>query len=192
MIHPLWMGTFAFVLMAGSDACRLRGRDGWGGVMFLGGCGLLCTATFRLLLRSQWEYLSWNCLFFLGLAFLSLPVLVYSVFFAVKPNQADLQACPPGKQPLVSHGMYALCRHPGVLWLGAFYGFLALAWFSRQWLLAFILFTGGDILYVFYQDRWIFPHTIDRYREYQRRTPFLIPTPSSIREAFTVKAPHSQ
>ena len=86
-------------------------------------------------------------------------------------------------QPLVCRGVYALCRHPGVLWLGGVYGFLALAWPSRQWLLAFFLFTAGDMFYVLYQDRWIFPHTIHRYGEYQKETPFLIPTVSSINKA---------
>ena len=51
------------------------------------------------------------------------------------------------------------------------------------WLLALLLFTLGDVLYVFYQDRCVFPHTIDRYREYRKTTPFLIPTASSIKEA---------
>ena len=103
--------------------------------------------------------------------------------FAVRPRQADQLACPTGMQPLVCHGMYALCRHPGVLWFAGFYGFMALAWRSRQWLLAFALFTLEDVLYVCYQDRCIFPRTIDRYGEYQKTTPFLIPTASSVKEA---------
>ena len=183
MILPLAIGTFSFVPMAASDYLRLRGRTGSGGALFAIGCGLLCAATFRLLWESSRAGLCRICAVPMGLAFVSLFLLVYSVFFAVRPKQADRLACPAGMQPLVCHGMYALCRHPGVLWLAGFYGFMAIAWHSRQWLLAFALFTLADVLYVCYQDRYIFPHTIDRYGEYQKTTPFLIPTASSIKKA---------
>lgn len=183
MMLPLLIGTFSFVPMAASDYFCMHKRTGVGGVLFAVGCGLLCASTLRLLWESGRDELCWTSAIPIGLAFVSLVLLVYSVFFAVKPRQEDRLACPAGMQPLICHGMYALCRHPGVLWLGAFYGFMTLAWRSRQWLLAFLLFTLGDVLYVFYQDRCIFPHTIDRYGEYQKATPFLIPTASSVKEA---------
>ena len=183
MILPLVIGTFSFVPMAASDYLRLRGRPGSGGALFAVGCGLLCVSTLWLFWESSWAGLRRICAVPMALAFVSLLLLVYSVFFAVRPRQADQLACPAGMQPLVCHGMYALCRHPGVLWLAGFYGFMALAWRSRQWLLAFALFTLADVLYVCYQDRCIFPRTIDRYGEYQKTTPFLIPTASSVKEA---------
>ena len=180
---PLLIGTFSFVPMAAADYFCLHNRARRAGVLFAIGCGLLCASTLRLLWESSWEGLDWISAIPMGLAFVSLLLLVYSVFFAVKPRQGDQSACPEGMRPLACRGMYALCRHPGVLWLAGFYGFMAIAWRSRQWLLAFLLFTVGDVLYVFYQDRCIFPHTIDRYREYRKTTPFLIPTASSIKEA---------
>ena len=179
---PLLIGTFSFVPMAAADYFCLHNRARRAGVLFAIGCGLLCASTLRLLWESSWEGLGWISAIPMGLAFVSLLLLVYSVFFAVKPRQEDRQSCPPDKQPLSCRGMYALCRHPGVLWLGAFYGFMALAFMSPLWLLAFLLFTAGDVLYVYCQDRWIFPYTIDRYREYQKATPFLIPTVSSAKE----------
>ena len=183
MMLPLLIGTVSFVPMAASDYLFLHKRAGGGGALFAIGCGLLCASTLRLFWESSWVGLRRTSAVLIGLAFVSLLLLVYSVFFAVKPRQEDQLSCPAGMQPLVCRGMYALCRHPGVLWLAAFYGFMALAWHSRQWLLAFLLFTLGDVLYVFYQDRCIFPYTIDRYGEYQKTTPFLIPTASSVREA---------
>ena len=182
MILPLLMGTLSFALMAASDHCCLHKRTRCGALLFLFGCGLLCASTLRLLQISGWDRLGGASAISMGLAFGNLFLLVYSVFFAVKPRQEDRQSCPPDKQPLSCRGMYALCRHPGVLWLGAFYGFMALTFMSLLWLLAFLLFTAGDVLYVYYQDRCIFPYTIDRYRDYQKTTPFLIPTVSSAKE----------
>lgn len=184
MIRPLLIGTFSFVPMAASDYFCLHKRPRLGGLLFLIGCGLLCASTLELLWNSSWSQLRWSCAIPIGLSFASLVLLVYSVFFAVQPRPEERLAAPAGKQPLACRGMYALCRHPGVLWLGAFYGFMALAWLRWAWLLAFLLFTCGDTLYVFYQDRYIFPHTIDRYANYQKATPFLIPTASSLKEAF--------
>lgn len=183
MMLPLLIGTFSFVPMAVSDYFCLHKWARGAGMLFAVGCGLLCASTLRLFWKSSWVGMCWTSAIPMGLAFVSLLLLVYSVFFAVKPRQEDQLACPAGMRPLICRGMYALCRHPGVLWLGAFYGFLTLAWRSWQWLLAFLLFTLGDVLYVFYQDRCIFPYTIDRYGEYQKATPFLIPTASSVKEA---------
>lgn len=185
MMLPLLMGTVSFVPMAASDHFFRKKRSGVGAALFALGCGLLCAATLWLFWESSWGGLCRMAAIPMGLAFVSLFLLVYSVFFAVKPRQEAQLACPADKRPLICHGMYAMCRHPGVLCLGAFYGFLCLAWQNLPWLLAFLLFTLGDILYVFYQDRYIFPDTIDRYREYQKTTPFLIPTVSSVKEAFT-------
>lgn len=183
-MFALLTGTFSFVPMLVSDYCRLHKRTRCAGILFLIGSGLLCVSTILLLWGSDWDRLNWTSAVPMGLAFVSLLLLVYSVFFAVRPRREDRLACPADKHPLICRGMYALCRHPGVLWLGAFYGFMALTLASWQWLLAFLLFTSGDVLYVFYQDRYIFPHTIDRYREYQKATPFLIPTVSSVKETF--------
>ncbi|MEG0755259.1 MAG: hypothetical protein RR450_02585 [Oscillospiraceae bacterium] len=46
---------------------------------------------------------------------------------------------------------------------------------------AFLLFTAADVLYVVIQDRYIFPKTLSGYADYQKTTPFLIPTPTSLR-----------
>lgn len=181
----LLLGTVSFVPMAAADNCFLHKRPAFGRLLFLVGCGLLCVSTLGLLKDSDWSRLHWIHIIPIGLALASLFLLVYSVFFAVQPTPEKLDACPADKQPLISSGMYALCRHPGVLWLCTFYGFMTLVWFCWTWLAAFLMFTCGDTLYVLYQDRCIFPHTIDRYADYQNATPFLIPTASSLKEALT-------
>lgn len=81
----------------------------------------------------------------------------------------------------VKTGWYALCRHPGVLWFGALYVCLAALVCTGEMLVAALLFTGLDVAYVWVQDRWIFPKTLQGYAEYQAVTPFLIPTRRSLR-----------
>ena len=50
-----------------------------------------------------------------------------------------------------------------------------------QWLAAAVLLTGADGLYAYWQDRVIFPRSIENYAAYQNQTPFLLPTRDSIR-----------
>ena len=87
----------------------------------------------------------------------------------------------PALRPLVDTGVYALCRHPGVLWLGGFYLFAWCAAGGWPLLAAFVLFTGLDVAYVLWQDRVIFPVSIEHYRLYQQTTPFLVPSAASLR-----------
>ena len=88
---------------------------------------------------------------------------------------------PGALRPLVDTGVYALCRHPGVLWLGGFYLFAWLAAGGAALLAAFALYTALDALYVLWQDRVIFPVSIEHYAAYRRSTPFLLPTAASLR-----------
>lgn len=44
---------------------------------------------------------------------------------------------------------------------------------------AFVLLIVWNILYIFYQDRIVFPETFSNYGAYQQTTPFLIPDRNS-------------
>ena len=78
-------------------------------------------------------------------------------------------------------GTYALCRHPGLLWMTvcltglvlvtdlAPVAYLALGWF------------GLDLLVITVQDRVIFPNMLKGYTEYRQTTPFIIPNRNSVR-----------
>ncbi len=177
-------GALAFVLMALSDWLGALRHQRGAGLLFPAGCLLLAGSTGRLIwaqLRQEGPPRSFAALFCLLPAAAALVLLIYTLFFALP--SAGSSALPPtgGKQPLADQGFYALCRHPGVLWLGLFYGSLWAALGGAALGCAFFLFTGLDLFYVFWQDRWVFPHTITGYRTYQQRTPFLIPTLRSIR-----------
>lgn len=176
----LGLGAAAFGLMALSDWLCVLCRRPWGGRLFSLGSVLLAAATLGLLAGRgipRLASLPWWCL-----AACMLGLLLYTLFAALPAGGSGM--LPPdgaSLRPLVDTGVYALCRHPGVLWLGGFYLFAWCAAGGRALLAAFVLFTGLDVLYVWWQDRVVFPRSIRGYCEYRQTTPFLWPTPASLR-----------
>jgi hypothetical protein len=81
--------------------------------------------------------------------------------------------------------MYALCRHPGVIWFFFLYLFLFLSTGTKVMLQAWIVWTVMDIIHIYVQDKWIFPKSLCDYQVYQGNTPFLIPSIASIKKCFS-------
>lgn len=185
MTAPLLLGAASFLLSALSDVfgvlCPRRGAK----LCFALGGGLLALSTLWLALLQGFSALSgplWGVRWLMLLVSLSaLGLLVYTLFFAL-PRGGSGMAPPPGdKLPLVDTGVYALCRHPGVLWLGLFYLALWAALGGPALGAAALLFPALDALYVLWQDRAVFPRSIRRYEEYRARVPFLLPSVRSLR-----------
>ena len=105
-------------------------------------------------------------------------MLIYTLFFALPFNATYVS----GDSGLCTYGVYALCRHPGVLWLAGFYLCLWLAFGTSELLAAFALFTVFDILYVLFQDNWTFMKMFSDYRSYKDTTPFIVPSWKSIKK----------
>ena len=114
-------------------------------------------------------------LFALGGLFLALEV--YTLFFAL-PVEASY-ASPGEKRPACTTGVYALCRHPGVLWFAGLYGCLALAAGLPLWEAAVLI--AFNVGLVAFEDRCVFPARLEGYGAYQASTPFLVPNGASIR-----------
>lgn len=77
---------------------------------------------------------------------------------------------------LVTSGTYSVSRHPGVLWTAIWVPSAAVASGSRDLLRCWPAVIVGDVAHVWAQDRWLLPRVFgEDYREYQRRTPFLVP-----------------
>ncbi len=110
-----------------------------------------------------------------GLVFLGL--LIYTLFFALPAKEAYAQQ-ETGRKAC-THGVYALCRHPGVLWFIGLYLSLGLC-FGLP-LRTTLLYSALNILLVLFEDRCVFPSQLQGYEAYRQTTPFLIPTPSSFR-----------
>ena len=75
-------------------------------------------------------------------------------------------------------GLYAMCRHPGILFFVGLY--LCLHWgLSLPWLDT-IVYIMLDLALAFVEDKYTFPVILNGYDDYRKTTPFLIPTISSI------------
>lgn len=123
-------------------------------------------------------------LFILWLIFavIFLILLIYTLFFALPFDETYLKS-ESGKALVYDKGMYAVCRHPGVLWLFLFYLCLGMAFRPSEILAVGMFYSILDVLYVVVQDLWTFPRTFEDYGKYKKTAPFLIPNPGSIRRA---------
>jgi protein-S-isoprenylcysteine O-methyltransferase Ste14 len=113
-----------------------------------------------------------------SLLVISLCLLVYSLFIEIPFYNTYVEKGVGNK--LIATGTYALVRHPGVIWLALVYLSLALLFPSTMLFLAFTVWLITDIIIVTLQDKLSFPKMFPDYREYQLKTPFLIPTKRSI------------
>ena len=180
----LWimLGCAAFVLFFFYDIAGATGRFYPFRIGFAAGCLLLLSSTAGLVWQGLWgRHIVWPVFFiFTLLAFLFLVLLVYTLFFALPFHDTYIHGTTAPS--LCRSGVYALCRHPGVLWLSGFYLCLYAALGTRMLLAAFVVFTLFDIAYVVFQDRWSFPNQFPEYDDYRQSTPFLLPNVRSIRQ----------
>ena len=108
-----------------------------------------------------------------GFAFLLIRTLFFS--FPVEASYAR----PGERRPVCTGGVYALCRHPGVLWFAGLY--LCLWGAAGVPLPAGLTFTALNVALVVFEDSVVFPAVLDGYGEYRRTTPFLLPNGDSVR-----------
>ena len=150
---------------------------------FLLGTVLLCGAT-------AWDiWCAWKAGCFAGVGDVLLLVgaavffalLIYSLFFAL-PFEKTYTEQTSGNH-VYSGGVYALCRHPGILWFFGMYLLLGLAALPSGMIVNCLVFSALDLAYAWFQDRITFPKTFCDYTQYQKSVPFLIPTKASIRMA---------
>lgn len=120
--------------------------------------------------------------FFWCVGALFLLLLIYTLFFALPFH--DTYNNPTCKRTVCRSGMYALCRHPGVIWFILFYLCLFLAAPSPVTGWGGSLLCISNLIYIVVQDVWSFPRTFSDYSDYRREVPFLIPTVFSIRRAW--------
>jgi protein-S-isoprenylcysteine O-methyltransferase Ste14 len=104
-------------------------------------------------------------------------LLIYTLFFALpfEETYVTQNGC-----KTYDRGMYALCRHPGVLWFTGCYLFLWMTFGGKELLLLAMINCLLNFLYVVLQDGVTFPRVFTDYNIYKQRVPFLIPTVKSI------------
>jgi protein-S-isoprenylcysteine O-methyltransferase Ste14 len=176
----LILGAMAYACAACFDLAALAGRKNLKRL-----AGLLALVSFSI--AFVWAILVGPALAVPGflsvlgwpLMAIAIALLLYSLFLEIPFTNTYLAHDAPSK--LVRTGTYALCRHPGVLWLGFFLLGAVLASRSYTLLWAALLWWGLDFIYAWWQDRWLFPRQFPDYRAYQRETPMFLPTRASIR-----------
>lgn len=179
----LLLGCIAFALFFLYDVNSFTRQSRLLGLTFYAGCLLLlCAAAADLVsavrlgaFSAPADYL------WLIPALLSFLALIWCLFFAL-PFE-DTYADPAAGRHVCDTGVYALCRHPGVLCLAALYLFLGIAALPGTLLRNGMIFSALNTVYVIFQDKITFPRTFCDYTEYRKRVPFLIPTKASIRRA---------
>ncbi len=176
-------GCAAFVFLYIFDLNKIFGFHRFFNLFFGIGIVMLGVATLGVSLRGEQDFFFPGALhiFFWILALGSFGLLLYALFFALPFSKTYVELNKANQ--VIDSGMYALCRHPGVIWFFMMYMFLWLA--SGRWLvlLAGLIWTVMDVIHVYVQDRWIFPKTLEGYDKYQQRTPFLIPNRSSLKKS---------
>lgn len=107
--------------------------------------------------------------------------LIYSLFFALPFDETYVKSSE--ERRVYDRGVYALCRHPGILCYFVMQLFLGLAALPERMIINGMILSVLNLLYAWFQDRITFPKTFTDYAEYRNNVPFLLPTLQSIRAA---------
>jgi protein-S-isoprenylcysteine O-methyltransferase Ste14 len=158
-------------------------------VLFFAGCALVLAATV-LLLVTQLPSCPWDALsfIFLALALVSAVLMMKALFFSLPANT---YTAPEQARHTYACGMYALCRHPGVLWYCLMFISLAIMLRTPAAFIGCCVLCAGDIAYMVFQDVWSFPRTFCDYAAYKRNVPLFFPTRESFRAAFLKDDPET-
>lgn len=148
---------------------------------FLLGTLLAAVSTAGILMKG-WDGMcaSWIRTLCFGIfALFMFGLLVYTLFFALPFDATYVEES--RERRAYTEGVYALCRHPGVLWFALMYlGIAGMIW-NGEALLDGGLLIAWNTAYICLQDWRIFPKTFTNYEDYRQMTPFLIPNGRSVR-----------
>jgi protein-S-isoprenylcysteine O-methyltransferase Ste14 len=112
-----------------------------------------------------------------GVLVLSASLLIHALFISLPFRKTYIDRGVGDK--LVDRGVYALVRHPGVIWFTLLMLALIPVARSRLLLIAAPVFIALDIVLVIIQDKFIFGRMFRGYERYRRETPMLLPNKKS-------------
>lgn len=175
------IGLLAFLLFVVYDINNVILKNNIINSFFFLGSLLLIFATTGIIIQSFHDIIwnIWRMSVFGILSLFFLTLLIYTLFFALPFNETYI--IKNGSPKIYRNGLYALCRHPGVLWFVGFYFFLWLALRIPMLLWAGIIFGSCNFLYIVFQDHWTFIRAFEDYNDYKKSTPFIIPNFESIK-----------
>lgn len=183
MLISLLLGIAGFILYFIYDINSITRRNRLLGCSFFAGCILIvCASAIQLYKAIELHaFSSASDIILIILGIISFVCLIYCLFFALPFEETYVD--PEKGRGVYDKGVYALCRHPGVLCFFAMYLFIGLAALPSDLLLCGMVFSLLNFLYVIFQDLITFPKTFYDYSEYKKTVPFIIPTNKSLRRA---------
>jgi protein-S-isoprenylcysteine O-methyltransferase Ste14 len=178
------IGAFGFVSLLVFDLLSLNNRI-FGKYFFaFFGLGLILYSSLELVaLDSNFNLHPFAKVLSLLFAIFFMALLIYSVFIEVGGNTYQKIA----KPELVTNGTYSLVRHPGVIWL--FFAFFFLGTFTQNMyvLIASIVWTIVNYIYVVIQEKYVLCKLFPTYKEYMKTTPRVIPNSMTMKKFFTTR-----
>lgn len=180
MTYYILIGLFSFVLMAGAEWATYKKIRFLKPVLWF-----LLIPVFSLTIVLAWvdtarfgfpdiiSTVAWvPLLLFFGL-------FIYSAYIEIPLKRTYINAPQPTK--VVTNGAYSLCRHPAALWFGGWIVSAILASRSISLAAAAPVWIIAYIGCIFWEEKLSCLGDFgDEYKKYQRVTPMLIPTRTSI------------
>lgn len=173
-MREIILSVVAFFILFSSDYLGLKKKKTLSFLFFLVGCFIL---TLNLIISTDFSLFAFSFLsyVYIILASINFLILIYVLSFALKPKGLEKKVDTKGLVPLANWGLYSKSRHPGVIFLFLACLFWLLSFQSTSLLIIFICYTLLNVLYVIWQDTYIFPKTIWQYNKYKKEVPFILP-----------------
>ncbi|MBI2980412.1 MAG: hypothetical protein HYY41_06285 [Chloroflexi bacterium] len=173
------IGCFGFLIIHLFDIVSLKRLPGVKPLTWVLGSALLVYALVMAWVQSDklplapWPvWIGWASLS------ISLLMLIYALFINLPLRKTYLARGIGDK--LITSGLYALVRHPGVHWFILVMFSLVLVSRSSLLLIATPIFILMDIVLVILQDKFILGRMFHDYDKYRQETPMLVPNRQSL------------
>ncbi|XMB65965.1 hypothetical protein RI065_06575 [Mycoplasmatota bacterium zrk1] len=176
----LIIGIVGFVLLFIYEVNQILWHKSFLKVFFTSGLLCIVTATVITVLDGWSGINAISSSFWVGVFCLTifLVLLIYTLFFSVPFKVSYIEQFQ--RRRVYTQRIYALSRHPGVLWFIGVYGSLVLIFPTQSMVLLALVQITLNLVYVIIQDVWSFPKLFVDYGQYKNKTPFLFPSIKSI------------
>lgn len=170
------IGMISFLLFFLYDWNRVFWKKVWMRSFFAVGTALLVIVGIRMIAKALQGMNGGGkgiCTFCLAVSACFFVLLIYTLFFALPFDSTYCQDA--DNHPVCRTGMYGRCRHPGIWWFFGLFAGLGMAAGDGEQLWLGLVLSGLNLLYAWYQDRWIFVEEFSDYEDYRKDVPFLVP-----------------
>ncbi len=173
----LWLGVFAFIFFFLSDVNDCKFKKKALAACFPLGALMLSAATVVSCVKnaSPFSTVVKTAAIITGVIFFVL--MIWALFFSMPVGDAYIERN-EGRR-VNTNGLYALCRHPGVLFFIPLYICISFAFGLPFYEAA--AYSVLNILLIVFEDIYVFPRVLCGYNEYKTNTPFLFPNKRGIK-----------